>query len=150
MDKLNFYHQKRRDGGLRTGIDFNDERVLETFEPGNSRPDALLLWFVDIRCSGENLPSEPEAIRDWFLGRGEAIQAALLELSAELRAGIDSDWPLKKEIPTRDGVRMAIYCSATRRLSGREISGVLVSLEGAWPAVIRELASYADPLLANG
>lgn len=150
MDKLNFYHQKRRDGGLRTGIDFNDERVLETFDLGDGPQDAALLWFVDIRCAGENLPSEPEAIRGWFLARGEMIRSALRDLAGELSAGIDSDWPLKKDLGMHDGVRMAIYCSATRRLSGREISSVLSALATTWGDAVRTLGSYAEPALANG
>ena len=98
MDELNFYHQKRRDGGLRTGIDTNDERVLERFEPGNAAQDSALLWFVDVRCSGESLPAEPELIRRWFLDRTGTIQAGLRSLAVELSAGMDRDWPLKKEI----------------------------------------------------
>lgn len=149
MDKLNFYHQKRRDGGLRTGIDLNDERVLEQFEPGDVPQDSALLWFVDVRCSAERLPSEPEAIREWFLARGETIRAALRELSSELSAGMDSDWPLKKEIATSDGVKMAIYCSALRRLSGREISDVLSGLEKTWGTAIQALGGYAHPVHAH-
>ena len=57
MHKLTFYHQKRRDGGLRTGVDFDDERVLERFEPGDLARDSALEWFVDIRCRGETLPA---------------------------------------------------------------------------------------------
>ena len=150
MDKLSFYHQKRRDGGLRTGIELNDERVLERFEPGDSPQDSTLLWFVDVRCSGRNLPSEPEAIRRWFLEKSEIVRAALCQLSEDLIAGIDPGWPIRRLIPTTDGVRMAVYCSATRRLSGREISEILSDLEKAWPKVIRKLVSYAHPVPANG
>lgn len=150
MDKLNFYHQKRGDGGLRTGIEFNDERVLETFTLGDGLQDSALLWFVDVRCQGENLPSEPEAIRSWILARGEMIRGALRELAGELSAGIDSDWPLKKDLGTQDGVRIAIYCSAIRRLSGREISSVLSALATTWSDAVRNLGSYAHPVPAHG
>ena len=149
MDKLNFYHQKRRDGGLRTGIDFNDERVLERFVPGDAPQDSALLWFVDVRCSGENLPSEPEAIRGWFLERSEIIQAALRLLSEELVTGLDSGWPLRKSIATQDSAHLTIYCSALRRLTGREISGILSELEKAWPDVIHNLGSYVSPIPAH-
>src|SRR5437867_195824 len=131
MDKLNFYRQKRRDGGLRTGIEFNDARVLERFEPGDSPQDSALLWFVDVRCSGGSLPSEPESVRRWFLQKGGFIRAALHELSKELVAGIDPGWPIRRTIPTPDGMRMAVYCSATRRLTGREIAEILSDLEKA-------------------
>lgn len=150
MDKLNFYHQKRRDGGIRTGIELNDERVLERYEPGNPQQDSALLWFVDIRCLGKHLPSEPETARDWFLERGEIIQNALRELANELIAGIDSDWPMRKPIPTRNGVQMAIYCSAMRRLSGREISQILSDLAKKWSKTIEGLDTYAHSVSTNG
>jgi hypothetical protein len=149
MHKLTFYHQKRRDEGLRTGVDFDDERVLERFEPGHLARDSALKWFVDIRCSGEVLPSEPEGIREWFLSRSGPIQTALRQLADDCVAGIDKDWPLKRQIPTSDGVSMAIYCSAMRRLSGREIASVIAELEAKWPVLVRELPSYTPPIPAN-
>ena len=149
MDKLTFYYQKRKDGGLRTGIDFNDERVLERFEPGESPSDSALIWFVDIRCTGEALPSQPEEIREWFANRSALIRTALRQLADDCRAGIDSDWPLKREISTTDGVAMAIYCSAIRRVSGRDIASVLTELEAKWSAWLRELPSYTPPISVN-
>jgi hypothetical protein len=149
MDKLTFYHQKRRDGGLRTGVDSNDERVLERYEPGDLPRDSALIWFVDIRCTAEALPSGPEGIREWFLSRSGPIQTALRQLADDCVAGIDKDWPLKRQIPTSDGVVMAIYCSAMRRLSGREMASVLAELEAKWPVLVRELPSYAPPVSAN-
>lgn len=150
MNKLNFYHQQRGDGGLRTGVELNDERVLENFQEGHLPRNSALNWFVDIRCKGEDLPSEPEKIREWLLARQEAIQSALVELANELRVGIDNDWPLVKPVPSTDRTAMAIYCSAIRRLSGREISEVLSNLAAQWPDLIQNLASYQPPILANG
>ncbi len=140
----------RRDGGLRTGIESDDERLLEHMDPGAGPRDSALLWFVDIRCSGVTLPSEPEEVRQWFLDRSGLIRAALRELSEELIAGIDSDWPLRKEIPADDGVEMAIYCSAIRRLSGREISGILSQLDRTWIDTIRQLGRYHHSISVNG
>ena len=150
MDKLNFYHQKRGDGGLRSGIDFNDERVLESYEAGDQPQDSALLWFVDVRCAAENLPQEPESIRRWFLDRSEIIQSALDQMAEELGAGIDSGWPVKKDILTTDGVRMAMYCSAIRRLTGRQISKVLSDLRNAWPNLIGHLDTYEHSVLTHG
>jgi hypothetical protein len=150
MDKLNFYHQKRADGGLRSGIDFNEERVWERFEAGALPQDSALLWFVDVRCSADKLPSEPEAIRRWFSDRSGVIQFTLNQLANELSAGIDSGWPLKKEVPTKDGVQMTVYCSAIRRLTGREISKVLADLSCDWPELIARLDSYEHSILTHG
>jgi len=150
MDKLNFYHQKRGDGGLRSGIDFNDERVLESYQPGTPPEDSALLWFIDIRCSAENLPSEPESIRRWFLNRSDLIQSALNQLDGDLSAGIDGGWPIRRVITTGDGVNMAVYCSAIRRLTGREIAQVLSDLRNAWPDLLKHLDTYEHSVLAHG
>ena len=149
MDKMNFYHQRRSDGGLRSGIEFNDERVLECYASGSQPEDSALLWFIDVRCSAENLSSKPEAIRRWFLDRSALIQSALSQLSDELLIGMDSGWPLKKEIWTNNTVQMAIYCSAIRRLTGREISQVLSDLKNAWPDLIEHLDIYENSILAH-
>ena len=146
-NKLTFYHQKRRDGGLRTGVEINGERVLENYEPGGHPQDSALLWFVDLRCSGERIPTDPQSVRRWLLDRSENIRGGLRQLSKDVVAGIDKDWPIRRELPVSD-VRMAIYCSAMRRLSGREISEVLSGLEKRWPKVVQSLDSYA--VLANG
>ena len=150
MDKLNFYHQKRSDGGLRSGVDFNDERVLENFQPGTEPEDSALLWFIDVRCSAENLPSEPESIRRWFLDRSDVIQSALNQLAGELPAGMDSGWPIHRGIPTEDGVKMTVFCSAVRRLTGREISQVLSDLKNAWPDLIKHLDTYEHSVFVHG
>ena len=150
MSKLTFYHQKRRDGALRTGVELNDERILENYEPGDSPQDSALLWFVDVRCSGEPIPSQPEAVRQWLLERGGAVGPSLRQLAEDLAAGIDPDWPVKKEVPTADGVSMVIYCSAIRRLSGREIAGILSALAEHWPLVVGALGTYEHPMPVHG
>jgi hypothetical protein len=146
MKKLTFYYQKRRDGGLRTGVELDGERILENFEPGSLPQDSALLWFVDVRYSGEGIPDQPEAVRQWLLQRSDKIRMALRELSAELTAGMDNDWPLKKEVPAANGVEMAIYCSAMRRVNGREISTILSNLEQHWPNILQTFASYEHPI----
>jgi hypothetical protein len=150
MDKLNFYHQMRGDGGLRSGIDFNDLRVLESYEPGTQPQNSALLWFIDVRCSAEHLPSEPELIRHWFLDRSEIIRMALRKLAEEISIGIDSGWPLKRDIAAKDGVLMAVYCSAIRRLTGREMTEALSSLESNWCNLINGLGNYEHSALAHG
>lgn len=146
MNKLIFYHQKRRDSGIRTGVELNGERILEQFEPGDPQQDSALLWFVDVRCSGERIPSQPEEVRQWLMARSDEIRAGLSELSNELIAGIDREWPLKKELPSADGVNMAIYCSAIQRLSGREISSILSDLANRWTLLVQNFGAY-EPLV---
>jgi hypothetical protein len=150
MDKLNFYRQKRRDGGVRTGIEFNDEPVWEIFEPGNLPQESALLWFVDVRCSGENLPNEPELIRSWLLQRSHVIQSGLQQLAKDLVAGIDPDWPIRRPVVTEGDVRITIYCSAMRRLSGTEISDVLADVAKSWPDTVRNLCNSGHSVSTNG
>lgn len=45
MKSLTFYHQKRKDGGVCTGVELDGERVLEQFKPGGGLQDSALEWF---------------------------------------------------------------------------------------------------------
>ena len=149
MDKLIFFHQQRRDGRVRTGIELNDDLILEEFSQTQEPADSALLWFVDVRCIGSNLPSRPENARAWFLDRSSLIQEALNDLARELGAGIDSQWPLKKELPSIGPNRIAIYCSAVHRLTGLEISKVLADLGRNFQEIVRSLG-HCEPVEANG
>jgi hypothetical protein len=142
VNKLTFYHQKRRDGGIRTGVEFDGERLLENFEEGEFPPDSALLWFVDIVCVGTNLPADPEGVRRWLLDRADVIRPGLRKMEEEIRAGIDSDWPVRHEIGNIDSTKITIQCSASRRIEGREIAGILRDIEKAWSKLINGLASY--------
>ena len=63
MTKLTFYRQGRKDGGIRTGVEVNDESVLGRFEEGDKETDSALDWYVDIRCSVSKLGNDPEDAR---------------------------------------------------------------------------------------
>jgi hypothetical protein len=149
MDNLVFYQQKRRDGGVRTGISFNDERVVEEFEPGDLPRDPGLLWFVEVRGSGAELPYEEGQVKEWFLARGERIRRTLREYAEELRVGLDADWPLKKEVAGAEA-NLAIYCSAIRRMSGPEISDVLLRMANEWEALVSTLGRKEPVIALNG
>ena len=140
MKTLNFYHQKRKDGGIRTGVDFNGERVLEQFMSGRIPPDSALEWFVDVRCQGRRLPDDPDEIRHGLLEHGGEIQSHLEKMAARLRTGIDPEWPFtSEEVSTGDDVEIKIVCSAILRRTGRDISRVLLELKQAWPRLIGAL-----------
>jgi hypothetical protein len=139
MKQLIFYHQKRRDGGLRTGVEVNDEPVLEEFKLGRQPEDSRLLWFIDVRSIGTKVPTQPEPVRRWLLQIGPSVRTALRELAEEIRAGIDSDWPVKKDVPSPQGTKTAIYCSAMRRMDGRKIVHVISELQENWDQVIQQL-----------
>ena len=124
-----------------TGAEINGERVLELFKPGRAAFDSALDWFVDLRCRGRNLPEDPESIRGWFLEQGPTIQTHLERIAEELRAGMDSDWPLTRGVTIAKGVEAKFVCSAVRRLTGRDIGKILLNLGKAWPRLIASLPS---------
>jgi hypothetical protein len=139
--KLTFYHQKRRDGGVRTGVELERERILECFEPGSALEDSKLVWWIDVRCAQRTWPSEPEGVRAWLLENAQRIENGLNDYAAELGAGIDVNWPAKHVVSSRNGVKIEIFCSAMVRVGGREIQAELLKLAKNWQTIIAELPS---------
>jgi hypothetical protein len=141
MKSLTFYHQKRLDGGIRTGVELDGERILECFEPGSPLEDPKLLWWIDVRCSQKTWPSEPEEVRAWLLENAQRIEGGLSVFAAELGAGIDINWPAKHVVSSRTGLKIEIFCSAMRRVGGREIQAELSNLAKNWQTIIAQLPS---------
>jgi hypothetical protein len=136
----------RVDGGKRTGIEIDGEAVLERFERGNETEDSALLWFVDIQCSGDNLPNAAETAREWLLAKASIIQAGLREVANELRAGIDFSAPISRPIPNVEkGITVKISCSAIRRLQARDIAAALDEISSHWKEFLKEL-EVLEPL----
>jgi hypothetical protein len=142
MKNLTFYHQKRRDGGIRTGVELDGERILEYFQPGSPQEDSKLLWWIDVRCAQRTWPSDPEQIRDWLLENAQKIVKGLKDYAAELGAGIDVNWPARHVVPGRAGTKIEIFCSAMRRVAGREMQSELARLAGNWQTIIAQLPSH--------
>lgn len=147
MKTINFYRQVRVDGGKRTGIEIDGETVSERFEAGKQPEDSALLWFVDIRCAGDNLPNEAEAAREWLLEKAPAIQTGVREVAHELRAGIDFSAPISREIPrVGRGFTVQIFCSAMRRLQALEIAEALEEISSQWSEFLNQL-EVLEPLV---
>ena len=146
MKTINFYRQARVDGGMRTGVEIDRETVLERFERGNKEEDSALLWFVDVRCSGGNLPGETEAAREWLLEKAPIIQAGMRQVASELGAGIDFCAPILRKIPNvGKGVTVGICCSAIRRLHARDIAKALDEISAHWKELLKQL-EVLEPL----
>lgn len=142
MAKITFYRQKRIDGGLRSGISVGDETVLGLFEPGPTDNDPALLWYVDLRCEGARLPTDPKEAREWLLRHEDVIRAGFADCARECSAGIDPDiyprlWSDFASTPK--DIRMVIALSAVRRVDAREISKVLQDIGSHWGHYIRAL-----------
>lgn len=146
MKTIHFYRQARVDGGKRTGVEIDGETVLERFERGNKAEDSALLWFVDIRCSGGNLPNETEAAREWLLEKAPIIQAGVRDVANELGAGIDFSAPISRKIPNAGkGVTVEICCSAIRRIHARDIAKALEEISSHWREFLKQL-EILEPL----
>jgi len=149
MATLTFYRQARADGGLRTGIEVDGETLLEDYLPGSREHDPALLWYVDLRCEGDRLPAEPEAVRAWFLENSQMIQRGFAACADELKVGIDSfdqDFrPYERRIgQTPDGTVLRVVISAIRRIDARKIAVELRRIGAEWERSLRALPSLAS------
>jgi hypothetical protein len=141
MATIWYYKNGRFDGGIRTGLDINDDRVFQRFVPGSEPEDPALEWFVDIKCEGPTLPTDPDIARDWFLAHVPLFQQRLEEVADRLDVGIDElSLPFVKSWPDADqGVAVQVRCSAIRRLSGLEIAHRLRTVASELEADVRSL-----------
>ena len=130
MNRITYYVQKRVDGGRRFGLQVEDATIFGRFVPGNAERDPGLLWYVDVRCRGETLPSAPDEVREWFVRHAGIISDELNELAERLEVGRDVDvWPLRQKIEkSPPGIEMEVVSSAMIRTApdelAREISGI--------------------------
>lgn len=141
MPQITFYRQERADGGTRTGIDVEGYTVLEWFKEGPDEGDPALVWYLDVRCIGETLPTSPDEARHWFLARSRLIRDALDSLAADLGTGIDvGPWPVQRQISgAPPGVEMMVVCSAVRRPVALSIAQVVRDLAANFDRLINEL-----------
>jgi hypothetical protein len=141
MHTLTFYRQARRDGGVRTGIDIDDDTVLVRFDPGREDSDPALLWYVDVRCRAARLPRDADAAREWLLRQAKTVKRLLDGLADDVPAGADPDqWPLLKEARVNPGVTITVACSAMRRAEAQHIADVLRETAAHWEEWVDELA----------
>ena len=148
MAELAFYRQKRFDGGIRMGIEYDGSRLFEDFQQGPPELEdepmgSALEWYIDLRCRGDALPNHPEAARQWFEVRSAAIQDALREFSGAVKAGIDDDFPIESPLYKFDehGVQMKIVCSVIKRITRRVFSGVLEECSREFPSYLQKLTT---------
>ena len=113
---------------LEEGIDWDDA-------------DPILLWSVELRCEGKNLPDRTEEARRSLLEHAEPICKGLQVLAEELRVGLDyNTWPLVWPVPSSPrGVRMAIACRAMLRSDALAMARVLRDLSANWRKRLEEL-----------
>ena len=152
LSGLTFYRQKRFDGGIRMGVELGHTTILERFEPGEGERDPSLLWYVDVRYDGPNLPTDIESIPQWLLSTRSIIEGGLARFADHLRlVGSDRDqYPLEwSDFPeANDGVTRKIACSAIRRIDARILAEILDDVRIHWSerieAMIAEQVEYSS------
>jgi hypothetical protein len=135
MSDLVFYRQKRYDGGVRTGVEWEGMPLARHFDPPAGDRDPALLWFVDLRCSGPGIPNDPDAAFDWLGEQTSMIREGFRRFGEKLLVGADHDddpleWTDFGATPV--GVALKLVCSATRRVDARDMSGVINDIGFHW------------------
>jgi hypothetical protein len=149
MTKLSFFHQKRKDEAVRTGVEVDSDLVLERFVPGDGENDSALVWYIDVRCTTESaIEADAETVRSFFLDLAGPIGSGLRSAAEDLRAGLDADlWPIRRPIQSMPrGVHGEIVCSAMRRVTDGELSRVLQNLADVWAVTLTQLPEVVAPL----
>jgi hypothetical protein len=142
MPNLTFYRQARIDGGIRTGIELDEDTVFEHFEEGGPEPDPTLLWYVELRCQGPGLPDDPREARTWLIDHEEVICDGFSRCASEFEAGRDIDaypllWSKFSRVPA--GVEMTIACATNRRNWAISLPLLLKDIELHWRERLQQL-----------
>jgi hypothetical protein len=140
MPHLTFYRQKRIDGGIRMGLELDQETLFEEFEEGGPESDPVLVWYVDLRCDGPGVPGTAAAAWSWLLDNEDRIVEGFWKCAREYLTGIDPDaYPLLwSDFPNPPpDVRLTIAYAALRRLDGRALVAVLNDVAEHWAERIR-------------
>jgi hypothetical protein len=147
---LTFYHQKRLDGGVRTGIMLGENTVLGRFDEGTEDYNPALIWSVDLRCNGLGLPSTADEARQWLIAHEGVIREGFRRFADELTSGSDPtgayllEWNRFPDPP--QGVEMKIVCGAMRRVDARNLASVLLDVAANWRELLSSL-SLTEPEL---
>ena len=138
MSSITFYRQARFDGGVRTGVEVDDDTVLARFDAGKSEDDPILLWFVDVRCTGRNLPKNAAGACAWLIDNASVIRNGLKELAVAVAIGADSNtWPILHVVPhSPAGSKVVIAFSAANRLAVRDLPKILRDIAKRWSDLI--------------
>ncbi len=139
MSRLVFYRQKRNDGSIRTGVELDDETIAHQFEEPTGDRDPVLLWYVDLRCEGSGVPSEPKAAALWLLDQSLTIRHGFRRFAEKMRFGADVDlysirWSEFESLP--DDVEMTIVCSASNRIAARGLAEILADIGDRWREIL--------------
>lgn len=140
MSTIVFFRQARIDGGIHTGIDVNGTG-WEYYDTGSDEHDPALVWYVDLRAQGDDLPDSPEDVCQWLLENESLVTATYQRLAERLEVGMDPDvWPLQVENSQSPvGVSLVAVCCCMRRVSARQMSKTVQEIVGQWKEYLDRL-----------
>ena len=121
MADVQFYHQERVDGGMRSGVYVDSDAMLHGFVPGGEERDPALTWYADVTLSTPTPPGD-ETVVAWLQAHAPEIRAALGDAAEQLHSGLDVDtmpWELQRQ-GSEGPIRVSV--SAMRRFPARDIS----------------------------
>ena len=153
MHELTFYRQKRYDGGVRMGVELDGEHtLLAIFQEGpleeqDNPLSSALLWYFDLRCHGDDLPTQPEQAREWLRSFEASIRDGLRRLVSAISLGVDDSSPIRWDdfegLP--EGVRVEAVLSSIRRVKNDELLRVVEEIADQFGAFLGQL-SPAEPV----
>ena len=130
MAEVQFYHQERVDGGMRSGVLVDGDAILHGFVAGREERDPALTWYADVTLTTDTPPGD-EAVLAWLKAHTSEIRTALADAAERLNGGIDADvmpWEFVTAGPQGE-IRVSV--SAMRRLTARAIAQKLCWLASA-------------------
>ena len=135
MTDVQFYHQERVDGGMRSGVYVGGEAMLHGFIPGSEERNPALSWYTDVTLSTPSPPDDATALA-WLLDHASEIRAALDGAADQLSSGIDADAMPWECVTTGAEGPIRVSVSAMRRFPARDIAHNLRRLASAdWSAL---------------
>jgi hypothetical protein len=147
--QFTFYHQKRFDGGIRTGVELPTGEEWQHFEPGtDADSEPALLWYIDIVGRGDGVPQDIAQVVQDLRDHHCDVQRVLNEAADRLSAGVDhSGWPYRVDFPKCwEGVNLTISGGAIRRLEALEIADTLRDVSNRWLNLLGSVAP--EPVMA--
>jgi hypothetical protein len=141
MPDITFYRQARADGGVRTGIEIDNQTVLSRFEEGVSDEDPSIVWYVDVRFRGTSLPRNALAAREFLIENEKTVRRLLSDLAETIPAGIDPGaWPIRREMKIGSKIKVEVASSAVRRYEASRLADTLRDLAAHWRELVEGLA----------
>lgn len=143
MHEFNVFQQERVDGGVRAGVSLNDETCWHLFEAGGTEDDPTLRWYIDIRGSGDSIPTDPAELHQWLSSPKlvASIRDGAAALAERVAAGIDQDgWPVRQEVTNApDAAELELVASAARRSDSLEIASLIRRFGEEYPHLLERM-----------